>query len=45
MVLETSQERVVLLKKGMKGKQIENAYIQLNNFIIVGGNILQTQEA
>jgi hypothetical protein len=45
MVLETSQERVKLLKAGQIGTQIENAYIQLNDFVIVGGNILQTLEA
>jgi hypothetical protein len=36
MVLETSQERVKLLKAGMTGKQIESLYIQLNGFKIVG---------
>lgn len=45
MVLETAQERVKLLKKGASGKQIEDAYVQLNDFKIVGRNLLQTQEA
>lgn len=45
MVLETSQERVALLCSGMTGTRIENAYVQLNDFVIVGGNILQTLEA
>ncbi len=36
MVLETAQERVKLLKAGITGKQIENLYVQLNGFKIVG---------
>lgn len=36
MVLETSQERVKLLKAGITGKHIENLYITLNGFKIVG---------
>lgn len=45
MVLETREERVKLLKAGVLGKEIENLYIQLNGFIIVFWNVLQTQEA
>ncbi|MDP2754129.1 MAG: hypothetical protein Q8P40_07025 [Nitrospirota bacterium] len=38
MVLETSQERVKLLKAGLTGKQIESLYIRHNGFEIVGAN-------
>ncbi len=34
-MLETSQERVELLKAGISGKKIEELYISLNNFKIV----------
>lgn len=44
MVLETAQERVNLLKAGQTGQQIEEKFVQLNNFKIVDGNLLQTQE-
>ncbi len=44
MVLETAQERVKLLKTGASEKQIEYAYVQLNDFIIVGKNLLPNQE-
>jgi hypothetical protein len=44
MPLGTAQERVKLLKAGQTGQQIEKKYVQLNNFKIVGGNLLQTQE-
>lgn len=36
-MLETSRERVALLKAGVDGKTIEHLYIKLNNFKIVGG--------
>lgn len=45
MVLETREERVKLLKAGVNGKDIEKMYIKQNGFKIVGGNILQIQEA
>lgn len=45
MVLETAQERVTLLKAGQTGQQIEDAYVQLNDFKIVGANLLPIQEA
>lgn len=35
-MLETSHERVALLKAGMDGKTIEKLYIILNNFELVG---------
>jgi len=35
-MLETSRERVALLKAGMDGKTIEKLYIILNNFKLVG---------
>jgi hypothetical protein len=34
-MLETSQERVVLLKAGFKGKEIEKLYLLYNDFTIV----------
>lgn len=39
-MLETSEERVSLLKKGFNQKQIEELYIQGNNFKIVNLPIL-----
>ncbi len=44
MALETREERVKLLKAGILGKEIEKLYVQLNGFIIVCWNVLQTQE-
>jgi len=35
-MLETSKERVELLKKGIAGKKIEELYINHNNFKMVG---------
>jgi len=35
MVLETAKERVRLLEIGMKGKQIEQLYVQRNGFSFV----------
>ncbi len=35
-MLETAQERILLLKAGIPGKQIEELYISLNNFKLVG---------
>ena len=35
-MLETSRERVALLKAGMDGKTIEKLYVILNNFELVG---------
>jgi hypothetical protein len=37
-MLETSRERVVLLKAGIDGKTIEKLYVILNNFEFVGFN-------
>ncbi len=34
-MLETSQERVVLLKAGFKGKEIEKLYLIYNGFTTV----------
>jgi hypothetical protein len=39
-MLETSQERVKLLKAGISGKKIEELYISLNNFKIVHNIVL-----
>lgn len=39
-MLETSQERVELLKAGISGKNIEELYIKGNNFKIVHNPIL-----
>ena len=38
-MLETAQERILLLKSGMTGKQIEELYIKCNNFQIVGNTV------
>ena len=37
-MLETANERVLLLKAGITGKQIEELYIKLNNFKVVGNH-------
>ncbi len=42
-MLETSQERVELLKAGFKGKEIEKLYLIYNGFTII--NIPIHQEA
>jgi hypothetical protein len=39
-MLETSKERVKLLKAGIPGKRIETMYITLNNFKIVQKPVL-----
>jgi hypothetical protein len=39
-MLETSKERVKLLKKGIDGKTIEKLYINHNGFKIIGRPIL-----
>ena len=39
-MLETSQERVRLLKAGIDGKTIEKLYITYNNFKIIQSPIL-----
>lgn len=39
-MLETSKERVKLLKAGMTGSGIEQLYIELNNITIIQGNLL-----
>jgi hypothetical protein len=36
LMLETANERILLLKAGITGKQIEELYISLNNFEIAG---------
>ncbi len=35
MILETPQDRVILLRTGFTGRQIEELYIACNNFKIV----------
>lgn len=39
-MLETSEERVKLLKAGISGKKIEMLYIIYNNFKIIGSPLL-----
>jgi len=43
MVLETSAERVKLLKGGIDGKTIEKLYVEQNNFKIVKGILYQSE--
>jgi hypothetical protein len=38
LMLEKANERVLLLKAGITGKQIEELYILLNDFKIVGNH-------
>ena len=38
LMLETANERILLLKAGLTGKQIEELYIKLNDFKIVGNH-------
>ncbi len=42
-MLEKSQERVVLLKAGLKGKEIETLYLLYNGFTIVGSPLFFKQ--
>ncbi|VVB88669.1 Uncharacterised protein [uncultured archaeon] len=37
-MLETPEERVLLLKVGITGKQIEELYISCNNFKVTGNH-------
>ena len=39
-MLETAQERILLLRAGFTGKQIEELYIVCNNFKIVRNPVL-----
>lgn len=39
-ILETSEERVILLKAGIYGKYIEKLYLKCNGFKIVMVNVL-----
>ncbi len=39
-MLETSEERVKLLKAGISGRDIEKLYIIYNNFKIIGSPLL-----
>lgn len=39
-MLETSQERVKLLKSGISARKIEQLYLKSNNFIIVNIPVL-----
>ncbi len=39
-MLETAWERILLLKAGITGKQIEELYILWNNFKVVGNQRL-----
>ncbi len=36
--LESSEERVALLKAGFKGKEIESLYLHINNITVIGIN-------
>lgn len=36
--LRSPEERVRLLKAGLKGKQIEKLYVQKNGFVVLGVN-------
>lgn len=40
-ILETSKERVRLLKAGIRGKDIEKIYLICNDFKMVMGNVLK----
>lgn len=40
MVLETTEERVRLLKAGYTGKQIETVYVEMNGFRVVKASVL-----
>lgn len=40
VMLETAEERVKLLKKGLSGKEIEILYIEHNNFNLIRTTIL-----
>lgn len=40
MNLQTSEERVRLLKMGMNGKQIEQLYVKYNGYVVVNVSIL-----
>ncbi len=42
-MLETSQERVILLKAGFSGTEIERLYIKYNNFKIINFPILHVE--
>jgi hypothetical protein len=42
-MLETSEERVKLLKAGISGKNIEKLYIIYNNFKLIGSPLLFNQ--
>lgn len=41
-MLETAQERIRLLKAGIRTKNIENLYIEGNGMKMVNGNLLYT---
>ncbi len=41
VVLETAEERVILLKAGLAGTDIEKIYIEWNHFRIVTGNVFK----
>lgn len=43
-MLETSEERVKLLKTGVSGKDIEKMYVELNGMKIIDNNILRNVE-
>lgn len=36
LILASPDERVILLRAGITGKQIENLFVELNQFKIVG---------
>lgn len=39
-MLESREERVKLLKAGLTGKQIEKAYLKVNDFRLINCNLL-----
>ena len=42
-MLETIEERVRLLKRGFIGKDIEKAYLMINDMRIIDRNVLYTK--
>lgn len=42
-MFETIEERVRLLKRGFTGKEIEKAYLMINDMRIIDRNVLYTK--
>ena len=42
-MFETTEERVKLLKRGFTGKDIEKAYLMINDMRIIDRNVLYTK--